>query len=112
MKNTVTRSNISKLREVLKGVKINKSVFELKIMLLVIIMEKQCCKCKNRKNTNEFGKLTASKDGLRYDCNDCRKEYRIIANEQIKLKQNNYYKNNKVMLLEKNNSLLVLIDIL
>ena len=102
MKNTVTRSNISKLREVLKGVKINKSVFELKIMLLVIIMEKQCCKCKNRKNTNEFGKLTASKDGLRHDCNDCRKEYRIIAKEQIKLKQNNYYKNNKVMLLEKN----------
>ena len=97
----VTRSNISKLREVLKGVKI-KSVFELKKMLLVIIMEKQCCKCKFNKNINEFGRLIASKDGLRYDCNNCRKEYRIIAKDKIKIKQNDYYNHNKLILLEKN----------
>jgi len=88
------------LREVLKGVKIN-LLFDLNIYFNNNYMEKQCCKCKIVKKLNDFGKLKSSKDGLRYDCKECRKQYRIDANEQIKQKQNKYYAENKKELLEK-----------
>lgn len=65
-------------------------------------MEKKCSKCKVLKSVENFGKLTNSIDGLRYDCNDCRKEYRAKSSSHIKEKNNNYYKNNKNILLEKN----------
>ena len=63
---------------------------------------KQCCKCKNEKQVTDFGKLKSSVDGLRYDCNDCRKEYREKNRLIIKSKQNEYYENNKQDLLNKN----------
>jgi len=63
-------------------------------------MEKQCCKCKEIKNVNEFGKLKSSKNGFRYDCKSCRKKYREDAKDIIKNKQKEYYVNNKQKLLE------------
>ena len=65
-------------------------------------MEKQCCKCKEIKNFSNFGKLTSSKDGLRYDCNDCRKLYRKNNKETITQKSKDYYDNHKIILGIKN----------
>jgi len=65
-------------------------------------MEKVCSKCKILKNSNVFGKSKNSKDGLRNECNDCRKEYRKSASLQIKDKQREYYEKNKVYLKEQN----------
>ena len=65
-------------------------------------MEKKCSKCKVLKSVENFGKLTNSIDGFRCDCNECRKEYRAKMSSHIKEKNNNYYKNNKNILLEKN----------
>lgn len=63
---------------------------------------KICCKCKIDKDLEAFGKLSSSKDGLRYDCNICRKEYRETNKLIIQKKQKEYYENNKESLLEKN----------
>lgn len=65
-------------------------------------MQKICCKCKGCKNINEFGKLKSSKDGLRYDCNDCRKIYSKENKEYIKIKNKEYYNDNKILLNDKN----------
>lgn len=59
---------------------------------------KKCYKCKLTKPLNCFGKLTKSKDGLRYDCKKCRNEYRIKNKESIKIKQKKYYDKNKIKL--------------
>ena len=48
---------------------------------------KICCKCKNEKNLDCFGKLKNSPDGLRYDCKDCRKEYNIKNKEIIQFEK-------------------------
>jgi hypothetical protein len=65
-------------------------------------MEKICCKCKIKQPLNNFGLLKSSSDGLRYDCKQCRKQYRQLNKDAIKEKQNAYYQNNKEILLEKN----------
>jgi len=62
---------------------------------------KICCKCKLDQPLENFGKLSSSKDGHRYDCKQCRKEYRDTNKEIIKEKQRIYYENNKETLLEK-----------
>ena len=38
-------------------------------------MGKVCSKCKVEKDLTEFGKYSASKDGLRHECKPCRKSY-------------------------------------
>jgi hypothetical protein len=63
---------------------------------------KTCCKCKKEQPNENFGKLKSSKDGLRYDCKDCRKEYRNLNKEHIKTKNKTYYEMNKDNLLDKN----------
>jgi len=65
-------------------------------------MSKKCCKCHNDKVLECFGKLKKSKDGLRYDCNECRKEYRQAMLEHVKEKNKSYYDKNKESLLSKN----------
>jgi len=45
---------------------------------------KVCTKCKVEKEFAEFGRLTASKDGFRHSCKECRKQYRIDNKQQIK----------------------------
>ena len=43
--------------------------------IILIVMGKVCSKCKVEKDLTEFGKYSASKDGLRYECKPCRKSY-------------------------------------
>ena len=64
-------------------------------------MEKRCCKCKQLQPLTCFGKLSSSKDGHRYDCNTCRRDYRNSTKDHIKRKNQMYYDENKVELLEK-----------
>ena len=61
---------------------------------------KVCCKCKVARDLNDFGKLKSSKDGLRYDCKVCRRDYRQKNQDRIKLKQHAYYLANKQILQE------------
>jgi hypothetical protein len=63
---------------------------------------KVCCKCKNTKELSDFGKLKSSKDGLRYDCNTCRKEYRVANKKHIDEKNKAYFEKNKETVLMKN----------
>ena len=37
-------------------------------------MKKLCSKCRQKKDTKEFGKLSSSKDGLKYWCKNCNKK--------------------------------------
>lgn len=53
-----------------------------------VLIEKICCKCKNKKPINEFGKDKHNKDGLTYDCKICRNQ---LANDRIEDKPS-YYK--------------------
>ena len=65
---------------------------------------KQCYKCKKTKQETDFGKLSKSPDGLKYDCKQCRKDY----NENNKILKKNYnqqyFLKKKDELLEKNKS--------
>lgn len=63
---------------------------------------KICSHCKLNKSVECFGKLSSSPDKLRYDCNDCRKEYREKNKSSINLKLKQYYNENKSDLLQKN----------
>ena len=65
-------------------------------------MSKVCCKCKELRPSDLFGKLTSSPDGLRYDCKVCRKLYREKNVVAIRKKLNEYYCANKDELLAKN----------
>lgn len=56
---------------------------------------KVCCKCKEIKEFESFGKLKSSKDGYRYDCKDCRKKYSENNKNKIKEYKKNYYELNK-----------------
>ena len=59
---------------------------------------KTCCKCKIALPLTNFGKLKASKDGHRYDCKGCRKQYRDDNKVHIKAKNSKYYAANKEQL--------------
>ena len=63
---------------------------------------KICCRCKISKPFDKFGKLHSSPDKLRYDCKDCRKEYRDNNKLAINLKLKQYYQDNKEKLTEQN----------
>jgi hypothetical protein len=63
---------------------------------------KKCCKCKRELATSAFGHLKSSKDGFRYDCNECRKAYREQAKEHIQKKNKEYFEKNKKTLIVKN----------
>jgi hypothetical protein len=65
-------------------------------------MTKKCCKCKLIFSFTYFGKLKSSPDGYRYDCKNCRKNYRESNKEQIQIKQKEFYEINKDKLLQKN----------
>lgn len=56
---------------------------------------KVCSKCKVASPLDNFGLLKSSKDGYRYDCNSCRKQYRENMKEHIKAKNSAYYEANK-----------------
>lgn len=57
--------------------------------------KKKCSKCGGIKDTSEFNKRNGTKDGLRYECNECRKQYRTANKEKIAACKKIYQKNNK-----------------
>jgi hypothetical protein len=69
-------------------------------------MQKLCSKCGISKSNNLFGKCKKSKDGLRYDCKECKrkvdKEWRLNNKDKITAyKRKNDQKNNKKYLPKK-----------
>lgn len=62
---------------------------------------KQCSKCKQWKASTDFGKASNTKDRLRYDCKQCRKQYNIETREAKKRYNQQYYTSNKTELLGK-----------
>lgn len=63
---------------------------------------KQCYICKLEKSVDCFGKLKKSRDGLRYDCKDCRTKYNIQNRFSIKERNQKYYEEKKDNILSKN----------
>ena len=61
-------------------------------------MRKKCSKCGIEKDLCEFHKLKRTKDGLQYNCKECRKsetiEYYQNNTEKLKNKSKEYRKNN------------------
>ena len=55
------------------------------------MISKVCTKCNLPKSVNEFGKRSASPDGLAYLCNSCRREYRKENSERRAKYQKDYY---------------------
>lgn len=56
---------------------------------------KVCSKCKELKPVTEFNKAKRYKDGLRYDCKVCQKEYRknfYVKNKESELEANHSWK--------------------
>jgi hypothetical protein len=62
-------------------------------------MSKICCRCKKDKTLECYGALRNTKDGLRYDCKDCRTEYRKSVSNHVKEKNKKYYEENREELL-------------
>ena len=58
---------------------------------------KVCCKCKVLKELSDFHNCSRSKDGLKSSCKECRNSASVIRrmNEDVKLKDKEYYINNK-----------------
>jgi len=65
---------------------------------------KVCSKCGIEKDDSEFGKLKKSKDGLRYNCKQCRNEYRKNNSDILKLKSKKWYYENKEKAIIRNNN--------
>lgn len=63
---------------------------------------KKCYKCKIEKSLEEFGNLKSSKDGKRYDCKTCRKEFNIVNKERKKEYNQKYWIKNKNTVGENN----------
>lgn len=54
-------------------------------------LTKICSKCGQDKPLSEYNKHKANKDGLQYQCNSCRLEYRINNRNKIREKDRLYY---------------------
>jgi hypothetical protein len=65
-------------------------------------MSKICSKCKIEKNYEEFHKCKKSKDGYRYDCILCRKNYNIANRDKKKEYNKEYWQKNKDVLTVNN----------
>lgn len=63
---------------------------------------KRCSQCKEVKPFSEFGKLSKSKDNMRYECNKCRKEYYMNNQKSIINKSRKQYNENKEWISERN----------
>lgn len=92
---------MTKLREVLKDKNNNLCKQYKSSVISGSKMFKKCYICKNEKSCDNFGKLSSSSDGFKYDCKECRKEYNLKNSEMIKNKNHEYYISKKNELLEK-----------
>lgn len=66
------------------------------------LLSKKCTVCLNDVPICKFHKSNNNKDGLRYDCMDCRKKYSQLNREYKKEYNKKYYLENKDLLNEKN----------
>lgn len=62
---------------------------------------KECKKCSQIKETSDFNRLKISKDGLRYECRSCEREYRQLHKDRQNEYMKNYRKENYEELKEK-----------
>lgn len=63
---------------------------------------KNCSKCKENKEIEEFYKKKSTKDGLRSECIECTKKYLLMNKEKIANYKKNYHKSDKYKELSKN----------
>jgi len=56
---------------------------------------KKCSKCKSEKDRSSFGKRSNVSDGLRSECNECRKKYIILNKKKIAKYKKQYYDENQ-----------------
>jgi hypothetical protein len=63
-------------------------------------MEKKCKKCNAVKDVSEFGKHSYSKDGFRYQCKVCLKQYRISNKEKISKIKKKFREANKDSIID------------
>ena len=61
---------------------------------------KKCNKCNIEKPLSEFYKDKSTKDGLSYNCKECKNSYRKENKDKIKEYQEQYYKENRKKLIE------------
>jgi transposase-like protein len=61
---------------------------------------KVCSKCRVEKLLSEFGKYQASKDGHRFQCKICRKQYYEANKEKISEQKKQYREANKEKISE------------
>lgn len=61
---------------------------------LAEVAYKTCMKCNESKTLDCFGKLTKSKDGLRSECKECRKQYYLDNSEKEKARTMRWYLDN------------------
>lgn len=66
----------------------------------IAVIMKKCYKCLILKDVSSFDKLSKSKDGLRFDCKECRRLYQLEKKEQISSYQKQYREKNKARLFE------------
>lgn len=64
---------------------------------------KVCCHCKVEKDEKEFGKLKTTKDGLRKDCKQCRRQYYVNNKDTILVNRKRYYDENVDEVKKRNN---------
>lgn len=67
---------------------------------IIIGDTKTCSKCKEPRDISLYSKNSASKDGLRPDCQICKAESRASNKEKELIKARNYYQKNKVKVNE------------
>lgn len=56
---------------------------------------KRCSTCGETKPTSEFGKRASARDGLRSQCNSCRRNYRLANADQINAQSAAHYAANR-----------------
>jgi phage host-nuclease inhibitor protein Gam len=61
--------------------------------------KKICSKCSQFVLLSSFGKSSGTKDGLRYECNSCRKKYNLENRDSINSKKRKYWETNRESLL-------------
>jgi hypothetical protein len=63
---------------------------------------KKCSKCNEVKHVSNFDKKLSCSSGIRSECKDCRRLYRIDNKEKIKQQQKLHYNKNKIYILDQN----------
>lgn len=69
--------------------------------MLIEIDTKRCTKCGEVKNISNFSKCSKVKSGLKAECKECEKIYRLKHQEKHKQYMKKYYQDNKELIQQK-----------